>query len=127
MNIALWVVQVLLAAIFLLHARLMLWPPASLQPNLQYMRAVPNGIRQFSGGAEGLGAFGLVLPGLAGTLPWLTPLAAAGLVIVMAGAVVFHIPRNEYPNIAFNLVRRLFRWLVSQLQHEAVGAPCRSL
>lgn len=35
---------------------------------------------------------------------WLPSWAAAGLVIVMAGAVVFHIPRKEYPNIVFNLV-----------------------
>jgi uncharacterized membrane protein YphA (DoxX/SURF4 family) len=34
----------------------------------------------------------------------LTPLAAAGLVIVMIGAIIFHIPRKEYPNVIFNAV-----------------------
>ena len=43
-------------------------------------------------------------PALTRILPWLTPLAAAGLVIVMASASVFHIRRQEYPNIAFNLI-----------------------
>ncbi len=39
-----------------------------------------------------------------GILPWLTPLAAVGLVIVMVSASVFHASRREYPAIAFNFV-----------------------
>jgi hypothetical protein len=45
--------------------------------------------------AEVLAAFGLVLPGSTGLLPWLTPLAAAGLAPIMAGAAVLHLSRGE--------------------------------
>jgi len=37
-------------------------------------------------------------------LVWLTPLAAAGLVVLMLGAIVFHFRRHEYPNIGLNAV-----------------------
>lgn len=104
MNIVLWIIQVLLALMFLFHGRLMLFPPTSLQAGMAYIMAIPTGFRRFIGVAEILAGIGLILPALTGILPWLTPLAAVGLVITMAGAVIFHIPRQEYPNIGFNLI-----------------------
>jgi hypothetical protein len=53
---------------------------------------------------EVLAAAGLFLPGLTGILAWLTPLAAVGLVIVMIGALGFHVIRREYPNLVVNLI-----------------------
>jgi hypothetical protein len=50
--------------------------------------ALPGWFLRFLGVAEVLGALGLVLPGLLGIRPGLTPLAAAGLVIIMIGATV---------------------------------------
>jgi hypothetical protein len=44
---------------------------------------------RFLGVAEVLGAIGLILPGLLRIRPGLTPLAAAGLVVIMIGATVF--------------------------------------
>jgi hypothetical protein len=68
-------------------------------------------VEDFSQGAvrligtlEVLGAVGLVLPALTGALPWLTPLAAAGLVLLMIGAALTHLRRTEYGNIAVNAV-----------------------
>jgi hypothetical protein len=51
--------------------------------------------RVFIGVAELLAAAGLILPGLTRILPVLTSLAAAGLMIVMASATVFHLMRSE--------------------------------
>jgi len=104
MNIALWIVQVLLALIFLFHGWTMWTLPASAQQGMAYMQSIPPGFRRFIGVAEILAGIGLILPALTGILPWLTPLAGVGLMIVMAGAVIFHIRRKEYPNILFNLV-----------------------
>jgi uncharacterized membrane protein YphA (DoxX/SURF4 family) len=105
MNILLWIFQILLAFVFINHGWLMLTLPKSTeQGQLGYIRAIPTAPRWFIAITESLGGVGLILPGLTSILPWLTSWAAVGLVIVMVGAVIFHIPRKEYPNIVFNLV-----------------------
>src|SRR5258706_14011673 len=105
MNIVLWIIQILLAFVFISHGRLMWFPLARKQQEmLAYIDAIPSGLRRFKAVAESLAGVGLILPWLTGILPWLTPLAAVGLVLVMIGAVIFHIPRKEYPNIECNLV-----------------------
>ena len=54
---------------------------------------------------EILGAVGLILPALTGILPWLTPLAAGGLVLTMIGAMALHIRRKDAPaHLVTNLV-----------------------
>ena len=85
MNVALWIVQGLLAALFLFAGG------AKLVMSLDQMAgpvALPGWFLRFIGVAEVLGAFGLILPGLLRIRPGLTPLAAAGLVIIMTGATV---------------------------------------
>ena len=85
MNVALWIVQGLLAALFLLAggAKLVMSADQMAGPV-----ALPVWFLRFIGVAEVLGALGLVLPGLLRVRPVLTPLAAAGLVIIMIGAAV---------------------------------------
>lgn len=70
-----------------------------------YVLAISPALRRFIGVVEILAPIGLILPGLTNILAWLTPLAAAGLVILMASAAIFHIPRKEYRNIATNLIQ----------------------
>jgi hypothetical protein len=50
------------------------------------------------------GGLGAILPAVTGIQPWLTPLAAALLALVMLLAFVFHIMRREYPNLAINSI-----------------------
>jgi hypothetical protein len=85
MNYALWLVQGLLALIFLFSGAMKLVLP--LEVLTEQMR-LPGLFVRFIGAAEGLGAIGLILPGLLRIRPGLTPLAAAGLVIIMIGATV---------------------------------------
>ena len=85
MNVALWIVQGLLAALFLFAGG------AKLVMSLDQMAgpvALPEWFLRFIGVAEVLAALGLILPGLLRIRPGLTPLAAAGLVIIMIGATV---------------------------------------
>jgi uncharacterized membrane protein YphA (DoxX/SURF4 family) len=85
MTYALWVVQALLAAVFLFSGGMKLVLP------LEKMTGpipVPGAFLRFIGVAEVLGALGLILPGLLRVRPGLTPLAATGLVIIMTGATV---------------------------------------
>ena len=99
MRIVLWVLQVLLAAQFAFHGWIYLAPPAEMVDMINAM--IAPGLRIFIGVAELLAAVGLILPAATRILPWLTPLAAAGLMIVMASATVFHLSRGETGNAIF--------------------------
>lgn len=114
MNVALWVLQVLLGVFFVFHSFLMLRPsPQRLTGGAKYILEMPAGLRVFSGVAEGLAGLALVLPPLFRVLTWLTPLAALGLVMLMLGAIVFHLGRREYPNIGLNTFLALLAAVVA--------------
>jgi len=90
MNIALWIIQVLLALLFLFAGGTKLVLPIDVltsmgSPNQVHLPAL---LIRFIGVCEVLGALGLLLPGLFRKRTDLTPLAAAGLVIIMIGATV---------------------------------------
>ena len=85
MTYALWIVQALLALLFLFAGGMKLVLPIE---QLTAQVPLPGWFVRFIGGAEVLGALGLILPGLLRIRPGLTPLAAAGLVIIMIGATV---------------------------------------
>jgi putative oxidoreductase len=92
MNVLLWVLQFLLAAVFLAHGLFFLAPPASM---LELLKPIPTAFRLFLGVAEVLAAVGLTLPGITRIQPMLVSWAAAGIMIVMIGATVFHLSRGE--------------------------------
>ena len=85
MSLALWIVQVLLAALFLFAGGMKLAMPID---ELTKQIAVPGWFIRFISVAEVLGGLGVILPSALRIAPWLTPLAAAGLVVIMAGATV---------------------------------------
>ncbi|SRR5712692_3820623 len=97
-NTAAWILQGVLALVFLFHGILYAFGP---EPLVRSMReqgkwpAIPARFRIFIGVAELLAAVGLVLPGLLHLFTFITPLAAAGLVIVMFSASVYHLRRRE--------------------------------
>src|SRR2546426_5249586 len=83
MNVALWIVQGLLAALFLFAGGAKLVLPLD---QMTGPVALPGWFLRFLGVAEVLGALGLILPGLLRIRPGLTPLAAAGLGIIIIRA-----------------------------------------
>jgi DoxX-like family len=85
MTYALWIVQGLLALLFLFAGGMKLVLPLEELTGTGPV-PLPGLFVRFIGVAEVLGAIGLILPGLLGIWPGLTPLAAAGLVIIMIGA-----------------------------------------
>ena len=91
MNIALWIIQILLALLFLFAGgtKLILPVETLLAKGSPNQIILPGLLLKFIGLCEVLGALGLILPGLLRKRPDLTPLAAAGLVIIMIGAVAF--------------------------------------
>src|SRR5262245_12383805 len=88
LNVALWIVQGLLAALFLFAGSTKLILPIDVLMSMGSPNqiALPGSFIRFIGVAEVLGAIGVVLPRLLRIRPGLTPLAATGLVIIMIGA-----------------------------------------
>jgi hypothetical protein len=85
MTYLLWIVQGLLALLFLWAGGMKLVLPLE---KLAGPIPLPGLFMRFIGVAEVLGAIGLILPGLLHIRPGLTPLAAVGLMIIMIGAAV---------------------------------------
>jgi DoxX-like family len=92
MNYALWIVQGLLALIFMFSGGMKLVLPLAA---LTEQTPLPGLFVRFIGVVEVLGAIGLILPGLLRIRPGLTPLAAAGLVIIMIGATVLTLAAGQ--------------------------------
>lgn len=102
MHRTLWAVQILLGVAFLGYGVAHFVVPEGLPSVMSWMYDLPAGVHYVSGTAEILGGLGLILPGLTRIMTWLTPLAALGLVAVMALAILFHVTRGEILNIGFN-------------------------
>jgi uncharacterized membrane protein YphA (DoxX/SURF4 family) len=102
-NIALWISQVLLALGFLFAGWMHAIRFQEAKKQMAWVRDVPEPLARLIGAAEILGAIGLILPALTRILPWLTPLAASGLALLMILASAFHISRNEWRNLSSNL------------------------
>ena len=98
MNIALWIVQVLLALLFLFTGGMKLVMPIE---EMTQQLPMPGWFLRLIGVCEMLGGLGLILPWLLRIRPGLTPLAAAGLVVIMIGATVTTIMTGQ---IAISLV-----------------------
>jgi uncharacterized membrane protein len=99
-----WVVQVVLGVYFVAIGVMHFVVPEGLPEQMAWMYDLPTWLHVASGVAEILGGLGLVLPAATRIRPELTPLAAAGLAIVMLFAALWHVPRGEVPSIAFTLV-----------------------
>jgi len=109
LNITLWIFQAVLSFFFLMHSRILLMPDKairdSMREQMQFIFDLPAGLRMFIGVAEILAPIGLIAPGLTGIWPWLTPLAAAGLAVIMLGSIVYHVSRGEAsPRLMLNVV-----------------------
>ena len=87
MNIVLWIIQILLALLFLFSGLTKLLPILTMPPPPPGVWMPPMWFLKFIGLCELLGALGLVLPGLFRRQQYLTVLAAIGLLIIMIGAV----------------------------------------
>ncbi|MEU8358341.1 DoxX family protein [Nonomuraea sp. NPDC048882] len=105
MNIALWIVQVALGAMFFMAGVMKATQPKEkLAPRLPWVDDFSAGTIRFIGVAEVAGGLGLILPAVTGIAPVLTPLAAAGLALTMVLAAVVHVRRKEPSGIAVNAV-----------------------
>jgi hypothetical protein len=121
MNILLWLLQVLLALAFFGHGCLLLFPPAAVVDQMN--ASLPRWFQLFLGVAEVLAAVGLTLPGISRIHPWLVSWAAAGVMIVMICASVFHLMRGEISSasvtvvlLAMSTVVAYMRWRIAPIR-----------
>lgn len=111
MKTTVWIVSVLLALAFLyIGGAKVLTPAAALEAMAM---GVPVILLKIAGWAEVLGAVGLILPAATGIAPVLTPWAATGLVVVMAGAVVANVAIGAYAAVLVPVVLGLLSAFVA--------------
>ena len=114
MNIALWIIQGLLALAFLMAGGMKAsQAKEKLAGQMPWVNDFSAGTVKVIGLLEVLGAIGLVAPMATGILPWLTPIAAGGLVLTMLGAMATHLRRGENQAIIANLVLLLLAAFVA--------------
>jgi uncharacterized membrane protein len=105
MNIAIWIIQGVLAAMFgMTGAMKSTQSKEKLAPQMPWVKDAPLGVVRLVGVAELLGAIGLIAPWASGIQPVLTPVAAAALAFVMVLAAIYHATKGEYKGIAMNFV-----------------------
>jgi uncharacterized membrane protein len=105
MNVFLWILQAVLALMFAMAGvQKATQPKDKLVTRLPWVADFSQGTVRFIGIAELAGALGLILPAATGIAPVLTPLAAAGLAVIMVLAAITHARRKEPGAIAFNAV-----------------------
>ena len=102
MSVLLWVLQVLLALVFLAHGWMFLAPSPEI---LAMMNAsLPRWFTLFLGVAEIAAFVGLILPAITRIKPFLVTWAAAGIMIVVGSATILHAVRAEYSSAVTTLV-----------------------
>ncbi len=99
MNVALWIVQGLLAVAFVAAGGMKLFAYEKYKATSEKNgpSGLTRGLISFIGVAELVGAIGIVLPMAAGFAPWLSAWAAAGLSTIMLLAIGYHVRRHESP------------------------------
>ena len=98
MNTSLWVVQALLAALFLFAGGMKFFDTEKVLKDAAPgpgKLSLTKPILHFIGVSELVGCLGVILPMLTGVMPQLTPTAAAGLTVVMIFTTGFHIQRKD--------------------------------
>ena len=119
MNIVLWIIQILLALFFVALGFLHVSKPlAEIREmgdgRMAWVEDVGERNFKLIGILEILGGIGLILPQLTGILPWLTPVAALGLFLLMIAAAIFHVRRGDgMESLMMNIVPGLMALFVA--------------
>ncbi len=104
-NVGLWLLQSLLAALFLMAgSSKVMTPIPDLATQMSWVNHYSESMVRFIGAAEVAGGMGLILPAALRILPVLAPVAAGGLARLMGFAAQYHATHDEMPLIGVNIV-----------------------
>ena len=113
-HVALWIVQVLVAGMFLAVGLMKTLTPLSELSKTMPLASEMPGLLRFIGISEIAGGLGLLLPAALRIRPQLTVLAAAALTLVMVLAVLYHVSRGEFsaigPGAVLGILSALIAW-----------------
>lgn len=112
-NRILWILQWVFGLYFIAVGVMHFVVPEGLPGPMEWMYDLSDTVHAITGVAEILGGLGLILPGLTGIRPELTVAAAIGLLLLMVGALVWHVGRGEYQNMGFNVVNALVMFYIA--------------
>ncbi|WP_256760728.1 DoxX family protein [Cohnella sp. WQ 127256] len=104
MNIALWIVQIILGLAFMMFGAMKTFQYEKAKAGMPWVKEYSKGLVLFIGASELLGGIGLIVPYATEIVPELTPIAAVGLAVIMFFAAVFHARRKEYQAIGMNIL-----------------------
>lgn len=126
LNIALWVTQALLAASFI-WAAAMKWfqPPEKLSQLWPWTGEVSEMLVKFTGIVDLAAGLGVLLPALLRIRPSLTPIAAAGIIMQMIVAGIFHLSRGEAADIGVNIAFALLAVFVAWGRYQKAPITAR--
>jgi uncharacterized membrane protein YphA (DoxX/SURF4 family) len=114
MNIAIWIMQGILAVAFAMAGFMKSTTPKSkLEEKMPWAKDYSAGTIKFIGLSEILGAVGLILPMLLNILPILTAISAVALALVMVLAAFTHLKGKEYKEVGFNSVLAVLALVVA--------------
>ncbi|MGE0444972.1 MAG: DoxX family protein [Vicinamibacterales bacterium] len=124
MNIVLWILQVILAAAFLAHGLMFLFPPPDIAVLMN--ESLARWFQVSLGVAEVAAAVGLTLPGLTRILPAAVAWAALGIVITMISATIWHVVRAEWSSAVITFVLLLMAGYVAYMRHRVMPIAARA-
>ncbi|AZN42167.1 DoxX family protein [Paenibacillus albus] len=104
MNIALWIIQGVLALMFVMAGMMKAFNYEKVKASMPWSSDYSKGTVNFIGWSELLGGIGLILPFAIGVAPVLTAIAAIALAFVMVLAVGVHAKRKENQAIGMNII-----------------------
>ena len=114
MNVVLWILQIVLAFMFLMAGAMKLAKSKDeLGEELAWVEDFSENTIKSIGALEVLGAVGLILPAITDVATVLVPLAATGLAVTMVGATFVHLRRSEMPNVVITVMLMIFAAVVA--------------
>lgn len=113
MNVVLLIVQLGLGLIFVMAGVLKAFEYKKAKERISWVNDVPKGFVIFLGYVEIVGSMGILLPIGLGMSPFITPLAAFGLALVMVFAAIFHYNRKEFYMIPVNFILLLIALFIA--------------
>lgn len=113
MNAFIWILQIVLAAMFLMAGAMkMMQPKEKIQETMAWVEDFDGSHIKGIGALEVAAAIGLILPGALDIAPVLTAWAALGLLLLMVGAAITHGRRGEWPYVGMNMMLAILAAIV---------------